>query len=71
MVWVKHYADIQWVFEDVVHKPPGGSGGVGRPVVHDAELVWAVSRTEGCLPFVPVGYADQVGAAKVSRASRG
>ena len=48
-----------------------GGGCIGESVVHDEEVVGAISRAKGGVLFVPFGDADQVISAVKVRLGRG
>ena len=50
VVQIYHYADVQQVLEDAVHKVLEG-GSLGETGMHNKKFIGAVSRAKGVLPF--------------------
>ena len=60
VVQIYNDTNIQEVSKDIIHELLKRARGIGQPKRHNQPLVRTIVCTEYGLPFVTVGYLDQV-----------
>ena len=60
IVQISGHETIEEIVKGVVHKVLESGRSISEAEVHNEELIGAVATTEGCLPFISLGNADQI-----------